>query len=868
MGKREIIRELATLARNPKISFEKGLIKTLNNDKLGFVSDMNNMEINDNDVLMRRRGTRLMSNPGEPHKFHFIESAFINGVEFMFGLDYKRSLYCWLEFWPELTMEVYDNSFLKKHTQNTPLGAIKTSHLSFQRGSNFWFNDFEDHIDIINNYGDAYRIMKGGFVRIAKRVFEPYNRNIDMDMLNARNGSTTDIACYMDIKDVSNKDFPKNDVNFIDTTRTDFEPVKGQLQFARVNEAGILSTLSDRYILSEYRQGYISMVDGISVSKDNEIEVDFVEVLAGDSAPAEDGVVYVTGASPGVEVETELEEIEQSYSRKAAKLIIPNIHMREERSCFMYIETDSGSITPYDYWGGLPKDKVFLFFPYEGASPKAHLTTSDVGKIIKIENIHFQTNKVNTIGDMFCRIVAEHTGQFVPDWEAPDPAEVTNNIVSLEYTGDIVPDGIGTLYELDIEPEELLSDYVYRLKWTDAYFDDNIFAWTADQPGFFSGLFECELVINPDYSSADEDEYECAEYRYKYKSRFLEEDTILVGLRDKGFDCWEVVANDVFLRYLCKDVNSSNKKIEIDTIGFDTVDVFLNQEDFYNFMDNGFRFAVIKDDNIISKSQRCIADKDTYNPMYSWIDDRVVGEKNYGSKPPEGLNAKLMYLPITSIRNLFSRSEAFKKKEIAEIVRDPKDIVTNNSAVFVLQGGQLWKGQPNWILDQVREINTGVLAIEAFYSGVLLATNSGLFYFNKDMRSVVNGANIKASVAKEVKSGVVVIDRSGDIYLVRMQYTANGAEYPIADKISNVISEEIFSPTSKVASVDDTIYIATDKTVWGFSLGERPRWDKKYEFDKNIDMISEFDNRLLIVFSQNTDKLDVFTLPETAGGAT
>jgi hypothetical protein len=852
MGSREVYNELARLAQNPKITAEKGLLRTLNNSALGFVSDLHNMEINDNGVVVRRKGTRLISKSTEQHRWYFLEESVINSVNFLFGLDYRRRLYCWLKYWPELNIRVFSKLITNDFIINTGAGESSTRQVSFSRGSKFWFTNFEDHIDIVNNFGDIYRIMKNGIIRITKNVYAPQDEHIKDDLNEVRTGASEDVVCYMDVKDVSQREIPDGLVNFIDTDNSDYEEIIGDIEVARVNDAGKLSKLSKPYGINTYRKGFVSMVDGMTINADTALELDFIARSFYGKTSDQDGFLISRNTDGSYDVDESLLLVSNNMGLKRVEILLfyDNPHKN-----YFYNGDEQFNASSVN-------NKMYMFLPYGSAGDISDkLSSSSIGRFISIVDVRGMNYDLDDvpIGNIDAYIVDKHEGKFqMPTILDADIASSDDEITCTYSRSDYIDDYMkGTYYELNVT-----ADYIDDLDLATNYIFDDEDGFTTTE---FKAVLSGNLLYNADASSGNE--WVAQQVYYWYKGGQL--DKTSVAIRNLGFDTWSVVDYDTTpvgsSSNFIDNVDTITKEVKI-SIEYDSnPDVYLAKDQFVDFINNGFRFAVVQGDRILAVSQRglSITQSDEKDFIYKIEASREAGEENEANAP-SGQFYKI-FSPICALEHLGIRTSGYKRKDIVDVVRDPKHIKVNNNVVFVVQGNQLWTCKSDdWLLDDVIEVSMGINQIETFHAGIMLATEKGLYYFEagKTLRKVINGDNIISQNIQKNRGGVVVFSEDGSVYMCRMNITASGAEYPVVVKISTVISEEIFNPKASIVSVDDTIYISSEYEIWGFSVsGNTGRWDKKYSFDMPINKLAKFDNRLVIAFNQQFDKESIYTPP-------
>ena len=277
MPKSQIYEELKRLLVNPKITFEKGLIATSNDTTLGYVSDMNNMEI-EGGVISNRKGSFCLNDPDEEYAWRVLTEATLCGVSMLIGVTMKREVYVMVEEIHQKLMPIY-----KKGIDPFRIGSDGdlSFKLQFTRGSKFFIENMESeqYFYIANEFGDIFRINKDSYIQFFEEYdydSRPDSYRVEADAVRGL-GSYTDffsknIGVYLDVVDVSFKE------NFsIIPIGHDNEftvPVRGNIRYAPINNAGIIGRFSDTIAITDYKRLVFSPFNGeILQSKDGDLRV-------------------------------------------------------------------------------------------------------------------------------------------------------------------------------------------------------------------------------------------------------------------------------------------------------------------------------------------------------------------------------------------------------------------------------------------------------------------------------------------------------------------------------------------------------------------------------------------------------------------
>src|SRR6056297_2107094 len=273
VAKSSVLQELKNLMRNKVVGFSKGILAREERSSVGFVSKLKNM-IASNSGVRPRGGSVMMSDRTKSHDWFDFASVTIAGVEVCLGVDRRtRKLYGYLRFWPEVEFSVRNESFTVDYRRQAGDEGY-TDHIGFFRGSQFHISEDPENVNIVSNYGDVYRISKKYF--LLDTVLTEYNSSGRLDSLeklhetiieDARDHDSAELAIYVSCKRADFRNL--SDWVFIDVPPAvygppTFQPFRGNLSIAPVNDFGNTGEIKHTQELSNYRSGIVSLVPGFA----------------------------------------------------------------------------------------------------------------------------------------------------------------------------------------------------------------------------------------------------------------------------------------------------------------------------------------------------------------------------------------------------------------------------------------------------------------------------------------------------------------------------------------------------------------------------------------------------------------------------
>jgi hypothetical protein len=289
-----------------------------------------------------------------------------------------------------------------------------------------------------------------------------------------------------------------------------------------------------------------------------------------------------------------------------------------------------------------------------------------------------------------------------------------------------------------------------------------------------------------------------------------------------------------------------------------------NLDETYNkailFLKNGYRWCVKSGEHIMAKSQVGFLNNSQDNILYSYTDT----DKENGNKTP--FNMVSCYMPVISLHGS-TLTRFIDADKNSEVIYDANAIVNNDEKLIVIQDGAFWIGDTNTLkVSYDQAIQGAVRSYDAFYSGALVGTSEGLYYYRDGkVQNVIDGQGVVAVKIKSGKNGAVVIDREGKIYYAYIMVTDSGFYVQLQD-ISKSVSDIDFTDCL-MTYVNDTFYITSDDEIFGLYIdrtsdGTIRRFDRVISFEgQKIGLLSNHNNRLIVSFKTGAVKSDVFERP-------
>lgn len=255
--------------RSQRIMFMNGLMDKPNNNAEGFVSDIVNMEISEDGVAQRRKGSFCLYNPSTAKEWYLWLSTKISGCDIIFLMDYSGNIFCLDESYPEILMTLNKSGFTKIYYPDTKEFSYE---IRFDRGTKFFYQDRADTLTFMNDFGDTITINKKGSIRFAgtSGVQESY----DPSTRSHVESFPTDAAVFMNVaysrkNNLSSFYMVKANKKTYDSERKHIpriNSIRGEIRVAQADNMGRVGRLSQSVFLSKYGEYFVSVIPAFSVN--------------------------------------------------------------------------------------------------------------------------------------------------------------------------------------------------------------------------------------------------------------------------------------------------------------------------------------------------------------------------------------------------------------------------------------------------------------------------------------------------------------------------------------------------------------------------------------------------------------------------
>jgi len=890
-GNDPVRNELIKLIRMPKNTFQNGILKTDNDNVNGFVSDLNNCEI-DGLSVKARYGTKCLENPVVPRRWALFFSEMIAGSEILFGVTANGKIYAMNDRYPEKLFIVNKTGFTRfiyKDPDQIVTTPVQSYEAMFERGSVFWHIPGIDSFSIVNNYGDSFTVAKSGSIQFMYESDKDHTINTVGRLRSARTiapyiaGVEQKFGLYIDIS-YTRKQFARP-FFLCDAPMEKYTAIRGNIKVAPVDDSGRLGELSQPQFLPMYKTKYVSMIKCLSGKDANLLN------CKGYVYYGTPGGLYVSRTTGGVFEETDYYNPapDDPFSQKSTRKVVIQI-----------IGKDPATMKFYMYFDALFfKDRITAGHI---AIPEKDFTESDFSVnllagngIIRLDNLRLGTD---TSADAIYEMHYFEDGPLIcKELNTTILKTIENAIVPYIYLRTItkIVEGLSSFWLTSIEPLpatattplQAYTGNVYRLnvsteKRVEIYLNllansviNNGIAYNEDSthphPSNTTAYLTAEIVMKnkvddpvaPSDNGLHEDWAPIA-FSYELSNVVKEElgTNELALLKNRGFDCWQVVFSDLDGLSKIFDINN----VDIDTGFIQTLesdyDVICAKSDYVDWLVYGSRFAVWNDGVVLGISQKVFYDED-YLPVYSvedarslkQYDDALTGYVNNQIPAATGtINAG--YIPVCALDFQTARKFGYAESGIAFGFNNPRDITVNGNLIFSAMGGSVAVGTLNDALSffTYYNFNKDISNIAPLIDGVAVFAKDDIFFMgmNGQTRSVsgidiVKNKNVKRVYAAE--NMVFGITMENEVIVLSTKLTANGDPYPNCDIISDAIKDVEWSADTDITFCNGTLYISNVDEIYGFTKGI---WDRRYHFaNKKIRKLGSYKNNLVISFDDD-----------------
>lgn len=888
-GNDPVRNELIKLIRMPKNTFQNGILKSDNDNVNGFVSDLNNCEI-DGLSVKARYGTKCLDVSAVPRRFFLFFSEMIAGSEILFGVTANGKIYAMNDRYPEKLFIVNKTGFTRfiyKDPDQIATTPIQSYEAMFERGSVFWHIPGIDSFSIVNNYGDSFTIAKSGSIQFMYESDKDHTINTVGRLRSCRTrppyvaGIEQKFGLYIDIT-YTRKQFARP-FFFCDAPMNEYTAIRGNIKVAPVDDSGRLGELSQAQFLPMYKTKYVSMINCLSGKDANLLD-------------CKGYVYYGTGyflyrIGDGIFEHTTYYNPapDDPFSQRSTRKVVIKVVGKDPEKMKFYMYFDSLFF----------KDRITAGHI---ALPEDDFTESDFSVdlaagngIIRLDNLRIGKDRS---GDAIYEMDYFEDGPLICKELNTTLATVENTLVPYTYLRTIkkVVNGLSPFWLMSIEPRPIVSGGVttiqayygnmYRLdvsiekrveiylNLVANYFISDFMRYnedsTSETPSGTVAYLTAEIVmknkvddpIAPSDNGLHED---WAPIAFSYElsnsiSKLGSEELAL--LKNRGFDCWSVLFSNLEQLTNIFDID----KVDIDTgliHMFDSdYDVICAKSDYVDWLVYGSRFAVWNDGVVLGISQKVFYDED-YLPVYSvedarsvkQYDDALTGYVNNQIPTATGtINAG--YIPVCALDFQTARKFGYSENGIAFGFNNPRDMAVNGNLIFSAMGGSVAVGTLNDALSffTYYNFNKDISNIAPLIDGIAVFAKDDIFFMgmNGQTRSVsgvdlVKNKNMKRVYAAE--NMVFGITMENEVIVLSAKLTDNGEPYPNCDIISEAIKDVEWSADTDITFCNGTLYISNVDEIYGFTKGI---WDRRYHFEnKKIRKIGSYKNNLVISFDDD-----------------
>lgn len=596
-----ILDEIKRYVRRPKITFEKGIIRSDNDSIPGYVSDIKNMEI-DKGIAQRRKGSRLLNDADTAVKYKKLFWSTISGCDILFAITEKLELVAYVDRWLEIEFKVYKKGLSRLRYNN----SADSFQVKWDQGNEFFVVESNDSLKIINDFGQIYKIEKRGYINLMKTqdadfTYNTIDDNRPLEMMEEARyyidadfpTAVTEFGLFLNVVDATNKQ-PDNfyliPESNIDINRTIYA-IDGDVRVAKVNDDGIISKFSEPTNIDQEDSYFISRISGFSGHNNFR----FLGAADTDSVPETDCVIrgIADGTTSGVNEDYSY-YVQQSFTRPTYSTVKAKLLVRSDGAnnyeYYVYFDSASSDLV----LGTANLDKFFRFDVINRFYPRALDNESISGTVLNDYQIPL------IMPNIIAEVDSYETSAAAPSAYTTYDAVTTNNYVTLTCSSD----NSSTIVKL--RNNRFLNSFVersesfggFRKKDSALADEENVpmEIILATAATFYDDIIDLyEIEVRVDSSDNNIEGVLCYENKY-YSSSVAKEYTTQV--KDLGYDCW---SNEGTID------NSDISSVNLFTGEISTElerSVMVNYDDFVDFLVNGDRFAVWNNNEIIAVSQR------------------------------------------------------------------------------------------------------------------------------------------------------------------------------------------------------------------------------------------------------------------------
>jgi len=892
MAKGGIINELSRLISRPKVTFEKGLIDVDRDAINGYVSKLENMEI-DNSAVVKRKGSIVMNDNEQAKRWMLLEEINISGSRMLLCVDAKKYCYVISDTYPGLNIKLCVDGADPIFTDG---GGAPSFHMQFKTGTKFWLLDTGAFYIVVSDTGEAYRIRRDGVVRFSSgRNYDDPTTSTDVENNITASRSSRDIQCWANIITATNEDCRGAFSADIEDPR--LEEVRGDMRFAYMNDAGVISKFSDISSYPTYAKRVFSPLPLVSMQT-NKIVTESLD---------DDDISYIT-------VDNGVYTISDTFT--------PTDDIKSVKAFIVHV---SGSVEDWEWrtagatpmWGNRPTlarrdagettnivveeipNGTWLVIPkLQGSSDTACLENTK--GFVKIKN----ASVADYIGfqDFTTSITSTISRQTTGDYDGSMYRDVHYEAFQASQHGNLGAKKSFQATNYNVMYEDLYDWQMYKFETSEefeALFDDentciaNMTISTSSQdysdwdPSH--GTYANMNLLNRFFGVVGTCEVELVES----STSGISYDLPSVSVAISG------TASDVLVKAVNKEGNhwsleTTTFSDEVANNGFDmarlsfteskTALLSVPDDDTAIVLDEQLkrrRLVVWNDGKVISIAQKGYGHLGTYALDFiygSTVSSSVSGNTNFAdatypvvfnssdqSQPYMSNLVRKITCPVTWSKNKNITSFPHKIPSFQALITAAEHIVFNSGKVFVVQGNRLWIGNEGLVLTNPVEIDSTIEHMTAIYDGVMLFTEKGISRVNGEGK-LFKSATRRAK--KVISSGeqAFFVDDKGMVVRGKLMFSENNVPFLKFDEISEAIQNIEFGDDPEMTFFDDMLFISDGENVYRFN-NSLSIWDKHIAYEKKIRKLSHYRGNLVTFIYDNPDRFNSFYIAPVAGGS-
>ncbi len=733
------------------------------------------------------------------------------------GVDVKGQLWAMSDRFPQVKFRVWSK-----------MRSTCAAPVTLPVGSSRYYSvDAEQFVFIVDERMQALRIDKRGKIEwwygtkwhLASRGHSnakqhQYYTGADWPELPTK---AAPARIYLDCVDATNE---KPDTFFmIENLEGNVYPVKGFVQFANVNDCGVVGEWSEKVPLTEWIEAYYSKYRGLGI-----IQLDGRSYV---KLPEEEPVLELTGTdylySGYADGATELSTAAGTFigtEQNDSTLFM--LHLKIESGqppkWICNIATSDGNISLWEYDYHKTINTMQIVSIKNGSDKSATAAVSSVDILLEVLGYISNQHESTIISNP--KVTANAVGGSDPTSHYPFHAD--NN----------------SAWGFEVKENETLKAIREQYQYSPMLY-------VRKPTGLISPLY-IDYEVSPIIIFGALQRHANRRFRIPFDLT-TETPTMMKHL---GLDTWTRITKysmdytswfyeaDLGLMCIGDTVSTEGDVI----MGVPTTEYVGGQAAYLR----DYRFAVNENGKTVLVSQKF------------WVDGEgeVVYEGKDATTWQDGITLTQKASPIMSphyrtVRNV----EGFNITETAKVAKAclSRPAYCGAHRLYFIDGANLVTSDLT-LLDRgaVKGILGSPRAVVPFYSGVLCFTTTGAYFVPPEGMAVMVPEGKPSGKAIAISGGVVALSDDGDVLLYHMAKAHEAMKERIeAVSLTSNIPDVHFGEGSSLAFADDTLFVSADNEVWGFSFkGGLGGWMRIDKYDYSVKALGVFYNRLVILFNQ------------------